>query len=286
MLRMVPLPLMGEEQPTPFIAAKGRLCHNSAMAALPPSRLRQLAESLRTAANQRAQLNWYEPPSGAPKPKLRLLAGELAHLGEPLRRALRPPITVTPAASPTLVLLLPGFATNARRMRPMALALERAGHTVKRWGLGYNLGPSEENFVALAQRVTQIHAHHGQPIHLVGWSLGGIFAREVAKQHPECVAQVITLGSPFSHSPYANNAWRAYQLVTGHSVETPPAASVLSEKPPVETVAIWSPRDGVIAPRAACGLPGERDRTRALRCTHMGLCDSPEAILAVLEELH
>lgn len=249
------------------------------------TRLRALGESLRAAYAQRAGLNWYEPPAGTPKPKLRLLLGELAHLGEPIRRRLRPPMQISKAAEPKVVMLLPGFAANAEKMRTMAEALERAGHKAKRWGLGWNLGPSEENFAALSQRLVEIHARYGQKVYLVGWSLGGIFAREMAKLHPECVAKVVTMGSPFSQSPYANNVWRAYQLVTGHSVAEPPIPAVLHEKPPVETVALWSPRDGVIAPRSACGVAGERDRARALRCTHMGFCDSPEAILAVLNEL-
>ena len=249
------------------------------------TRLRSLGESLRAAYAQRAGLNWYEPSKLAPKPKLRLLLGELAHVGEPFRRRLRPPISIAKAAHPRIVMLLPGFASNAEKMRVMAEALERAGHKAKRWGLGWNLGPSEENFAALAQRLVEIHERYGQPVYLVGWSLGGIFGRELAKLHPECVAKVVTMGSPFSQSPYANNVWRAYQLVTGHSVAAPPVRAVLHEKPPVETVALWSPRDGVVAARSARGAPGERDRERALRCTHMGFCDSPEAILAVLDEL-
>ena len=246
---------------------------------------RSVADTLRAAYARRAGLNWYHPPKGAPKPKLRLLLGEIAHVVEPVRRRFRAPLQVAPAAHPRIVLILPGFAANEEKMRFMAQALERAGHKVKRWGLGYNFGPNEENFAAVAQRLVAIHERYGQPVYLVGWSLGGIFAREVAKLHPECVAKVITMGSPFSHSPYANNVWRAYQLVTGHSVEDPPVRAVLHEKPPVETVALWSPRDGAIAPCSARGRAGERDRERALRCTHMGFCDSDEAILAVLDEL-
>jgi pimeloyl-ACP methyl ester carboxylesterase len=133
--------------------------------------------------------------------------------------------------------------------------------------------------------VRQIHQLYGQNVVLVGWSLGGIFARELAKRHPEMVAKVITMGTPFSGSPYANNAWRVYQLVTGHSVEQPPVEAQIAVKPPVETVALWSPRDGVVAPRSACGLPGERDRAVALRCSHIGFASSDEAIAAVAREL-
>ena len=93
------------------------------------------------------------------------------------------------------------------------------------------------------------------------------------------------MGTPFSGSPYANNAWRAYELVTGHSVEQPPVEVEIAVKPPVETVALWSPRDGIVAPRSACGLPGERDRAVALRCSHIGFASSDEAIAAVAREL-
>jgi len=259
------------------------ICHKRAMTEKPriPAPLRKMGEGVRA----RAELAWTEPGPRAPKPKLGLLAGELAFLAEPLRRAMRQPIKIAPAATPRVVMLLPGFAASPATMRPMAQTLERAGHLVKSWGQGTNFGPSVENFAALAERIADIHRQHGAKLHLVGWSLGGIFAREVAKTCPQYVAQVITMGSPFSQSPYANNLWRAYQLVAGHSVAAPPAAGVLAQKPPVQTVAMWSPRDGVIAPRSARGLPGERDRARALRCTHMGFCDSPEAILAVLDEL-
>ena len=93
------------------------------------------------------------------------------------------------------------------------------------------------------------------------------------------------MGSPFSGTPYANNAWRIYQLVTGHSVEQPPIEALLSVKPPVETVALWSPRDGIVSPRSACGREGERDRAVALRCTHLGFAWDPQSIAAVLREL-
>jgi pimeloyl-ACP methyl ester carboxylesterase len=170
-------------------------------------------------------------------------------------------------------------------MRFMARQLERAGHEVKRWGLGFNLGPSERNFALLEQRVREIRERYGQDVVLVGWSLGGIFARELAKRCPELIAKVITMGSPFSGMPYDNNAWPIYQLVTGHSVEAPPIEAQLALKPPVETVAFWSPRDGVVSPRSACGRPGERDRALAVRCTHLGFANSPLAIRAVAEEL-
>lgn len=234
---------------------------------------------------RRVELLRHVPPEGAHGPPLKRIWAELASPLEPLRRCFREPLVLPAAQNPRVVMLLPGFGTHPIRMRYMARQLERAGHKVKRWGLGWNLGPSEENFVLLEDRVRRIRERYGQNVVLVGWSLGGIFARELAKRHPEIVAKVITMGTPFSGSVYDNNAWRIYQLVTGHAVDQPPVEAQISVKPPVETVALWSPRDGVISPRNACGRLGERDRAVALRCTHIGFANSPEAIRAVAQEL-
>ena len=93
---------------------------------------------------------------------------------------------------------------------------------------------------------------------LVGWSLGGIYAREVAKLRPELAAKVITLGSPFSGDPRANNVWRLYEWVAGHPVDDPPIKTDLAEKPPVPTLAIWSRRDGIVSVASARGEPGRK----------------------------
>lgn len=225
-------------------------------------------------------------PLAAPAapPPLRLLAGELDVLLEPLRRPFRK-LAIAPATSPRTVMLLPGFATHPVRMRYLARQLERAGHKVKRWGLGFNFGPTEENLAYLEARLEEVHDRYGRDVVLVGWSLGGLFARELAKRRPELVAKVVTMGTPFSGNPRANNAWRIYQFVAGHRVDQPPIETVVAEKPPVETVALWSARDGIVSARSSRGLAGERDRAVALRCTHIGFSYSAEAVHAVLGEL-
>jgi len=234
---------------------------------------------------RRVRLAFDSAPEQARSPTIDLLLGEAAAFVEPVVRRFRQPLELETAERSRIVILLPGFAAHPLRMRYMAEQLEGIGHTVKRWGMGHNFGPTEQNFGLLSRRVEDVRERYGQNVVLVGWSLGGIFAREIAKRHPLLVDKVVTMGSPFSHTPYSNNVWRIYQMVTGHSVSSPPIEARLSEKPPVETVALWSPRDGVIAPRSACGLPGERDRAVALRCTHMGFSNSPEAIRAVAREL-
>lgn len=248
-----------------------------------PSRLPPAGE-LFGAIKARAALVAEAQPSGIHGPPLKHLLGELQFLTRPLKRQVPGPV-IRKSANPRVVMLLPGFATHPVRLRRLARHLEMAGHVVKNWGMGFNLGPSPENFDAVAQRVLELHDRYGEQVVLVGWSLGGIFAREVAKMHPEAIAKVVTMGSPFSGNPKANNVWRIYHLVTGHSVEAPPVVVDMSVKPPVPTVALWSPRDGIVSPRSSCGRPGERDRAVALRCGHMGFAYSDEAIAAVLAEL-
>ncbi len=220
----------------------------------------------------------------ASRPSLRRMLGEFDALIEPLRRPFRKH-EIAEAASKQTVMLLPGFATHPMRMRYLARQLERAGHSAKRWGMGFNWGARPDTMVRLERRLLDLRRRSGQPVVLLGWSLGGIFARELAKRHPAAVAKVITMGSPFSGDPRANNAWRIYQFIAGHRVDAPPIEAVMAEKPPVETVALWSPRDGVVSPRSACGQLHERDRAVALRCTHIGFSYSPDAIFAVLREL-
>lgn len=218
------------------------------------------------------------------KPQLLRLLGEAEVLLEPVRRPRRK-LDIAQTSNPQVAMILPGFATHPMRMRYLARALESAGHTTKRWGLGRNWGPDPERFDAIEERLLQLHARHGKKVVLIGWSLGGLYAREIAKRQPQAVAKVISMGSPFSGSPRANNVWRAYQFITGHSVDAPPIAAELPVKPPVETVALWSANDGVIAPRCAAGRPGERDRAVAVRCTHMGFTYDPQVIATLLAEL-
>ena len=236
---------------------------------------RQFAELAR-----RASLARVPGPQGVSGPPARLLLGEVRSLSRPRYES-----EVPPACNPQPVMLLPGFFSHPRRMRPMHDALARAGHAVEDWGMGFNMGPTPENFAWLMRRVDRMAHRHGAPVTLVGWSLGGLFAREIACRQPERVGRVITMGTPFSGDPRANNAWRAYQFVTGHPVDAPPVERDTAPKPPVPTIALWSPRDGVIHPRSAAGWPQERDRAVALRCTHLGFASSPESIAEVLRQL-
>ncbi len=226
-----------------------------------------------------------EPDSErAPRPKILRMLGELTWFAEPILRLFRR-FDIVESARPAIVLILPGFATHPGKMHYMAKQIERAGHKTKRWGLGWNWGARKSLLDELEERLASVCERYDAKVVVLGWSLGGLYARELAKRRPECIDKVITMGSPFSGSPRANNVWRIYQFVTGHRVDKPPVEANMATKPPVETVAMWSINDGAIHPRSAAGYPSERDRAVALRCTHMGFSYSKEAIHAVLEEL-
>ena len=233
------------------------------------------------AIGRRAALARQPRPEGTGGPALRFLLGELTTWALPGREAHAP----SRALHPQPVMVLPGFGAHPRRMARLMRALSDAGHSPHEWGLGFNFGPTAANFAFLLRRVRALARAHEAPVVLVGWSLGGLFAREIARLEPDCVAKVITMGTPFSGDRRANNAWRAYELVTGHGVDAPPIPGDFAAKPPVPTIALWSPRDGVVQPRAACGRRGERDRAVALRCTHLGFAGAPEVIVEVLRQL-
>jgi pimeloyl-ACP methyl ester carboxylesterase len=165
------------------------------------------------------------------------------------------------------LMVVPGFLATDRTTLGLQRALAAAGYRVAGWGMGLNRGVRPDTLERLAERI----ARHGRgaKVIVVGWSLGGLYAREVAKARPDLVARVVTLGSPFSGDPRANNAWRLYERVAGHPVDGPPIEARTHEKPPVPTLAIWSRRDGIVAPASARGLPGESDAQVQLDCGHM-----------------
>ncbi len=128
----------------------------------------------------------------------------------------------------------------------------------------------------------------GLKVALVGWSLGGLYARLIAHRHPHMVSAVATLGTPFSGDPHANNAWRLYELLSGHKVTNSPFAEDISAKPPVPTMAFWSAQDGVISPENARGLPHESDRQEELAGGHIELATraaNVRRIITVLGEV-
>lgn len=183
------------------------------------------------------------------------------------------------------VITLPGFMASDLAMRQLRSSLRGAGFRAYGWGLGRNRGTTADILDRLDARVDEIIAREGRLPALVGWSLGGLFAREYAKTYPHKVARVVTMGTPFSGSRRANHAWRLYQLVAGHDVDTPPLPLHPAAKPPVPTFALWSASDGIVAASCARGLPHESDHAAEVNCRHISFSFAPAAARAVVQAL-
>jgi pimeloyl-ACP methyl ester carboxylesterase len=180
------------------------------------------------------------------------------------------------------VLVIPGFLCGDQTTFALRRELARAGFRVHGWKQGWNLGACEDTLDKLRERIEGLG--HNRKIVIVGWSLGGLFGREYARYSPDQVRAVITLGSPFSGDPHQNTVWPLYERVAGHRVDNPPLPRI-TDKPPVPHLALWSRRDGLIAPRAARGLEHERDEEVELHCHHMAFGISPHAAKQVVREI-
>lgn len=181
------------------------------------------------------------------------------------------------------VLVIPGFLASDRTTLGLQRALARAGYRVGGWRMGLNKGATLSTIDDIIGRLGEFA--DGRPAILIGWSLGGIYAREVAKRRPDLVRKVVTMGTPFSGNPRANNAWRMYERVAGHPVDDPPIKVRSGAKPPVETIALWSRRDGMVAAASARGLPHQSDRQIEIDASHMGFAVSARAFRQILDVL-
>lgn len=225
-----------------------------------------------------ATLNPHAPPP------LRLLWRELLVFWHWLRSRFA---TLSPAAAASgqPVMILPGFLAGDWSTRSLRADLSHEGYTPYGWGLGFNRGATSDIVARIDGQVDAIIAATGRIPALIGWSLGGIYAREYAKHHPDKVARVITLGSPFSGSRRANRAWRLYHLVARHPVDSPPIEFHPAPKPSMPTFALWSAKDGVVAIPSARGEPHESDRQVEVDCGHMGFAFAPTSVAAIVQAL-
>jgi pimeloyl-ACP methyl ester carboxylesterase len=179
-------------------------------------------------------------------------------------------------------LVIPGFIATDRTTMELRRAVAEAGFRVHPWRQGWNKGATQDLMERLRHSLDLVGDE--RPVLLIGWSLGGVFARELARAVPERVRAVATLGSPFSGDPRLNNVWRLYERIAGHPVDQPPVPRVF-DKPPVPTLAIWSRRDGIVAPRAARGLAEESDKAVEITSSHMGFGVSRRGTRAAVREI-
>ncbi len=194
-----------------------------------------------------------------------LSAGSLA-AGAPLLR-------YAPRGEPHPVLVLPGLLASDVSTRLLRGWLRRLGYPVVGWALGRNRGPSKEMDTELPLLVDRLAGQHGTSVSIIGWSLGGIFARTLARKAPRQVRQVVSLGSPIaSAQPWATG--------TGG----PPRGS-LARPLPVPSTAVYSRWDGVVDWRACRQKSGPTSENVAVRSSHLGMGHDPAVLWVVADRL-
>lgn len=183
------------------------------------------------------------------------------------------------------VLVFPGILSSDNNTALLRRTLDRTGYRAFTSELGFITGITPATMARAVGRLAEVAEAEQRKVALVGWSLGGLYARVLAQRHPDLVELVMTLGTPFSGDRRANNAWRLYEAINGHKVDAPPLPDDSAIKPPVPTIALWSRKDGVIAPAAARGLPHERDAAIEVPFHHFALASTRPAIARVVTEL-
>ncbi|MDE2149757.1 MAG: alpha/beta fold hydrolase [Gammaproteobacteria bacterium] len=228
-----------------------------------------------------------EPLPSIPPPPLPLLLGELRALAEAPWFTLRTlSLAGLPRGDGHPVLVIPGFLAGDAETWPLRRALSRLGYTVHGWGCGRNLGMRPEMKQKLANRLTRLAGRNGR-VSLIGWSLGGVFARELARKAPQQVRRVFTLGSPINGNPAANNLHTLFALINRQRPprEEPQAFRRRAAPPPVPCVAIYSRSDGIVAWRCCREDAAAHTENVEISGSHFGLVVNTQALHALAVRL-
>lgn len=185
------------------------------------------------------------------------------------------------------VLALPGFLASDLSMAPMRRYLSELGYDSYGWEMGRNIGGVSRMRAALRDRLAEIHDATRRKVSIVGWSLGGVYARHLALQAPELVRYVITLGSPFANDVTATNATRLYEALSGERVTADPELrKVIAGDLPVPTTSIYSRADGIVNWRTCLLRPSDTaENIEVHLASHVGLGVNPAALWAVADRL-
>jgi len=179
------------------------------------------------------------------------------------------------------VLVIPGWLAGDISTRTLRWFLRGRGYHVHGWRLGRNVGATETIVEGLGKRFHALRARHRRRLSIVGWSLGGIYARELARRFPDDVRQVITLGSPFA-DPSATIPARLYRALLGGPRDGRPR---LADPLPVPATSIYSRSDGVVAWRSCLDTPGPQRENIEVWSSHCGLGHHPAALLVIADRL-
>lgn len=211
----------------------------------------------------------YRPPS------TRQRLNELFVAREPARLlGSFPQLVRTARGDNRAMMLAPGFSANDISLLPLKRFLKSRGHNTFGWGLGTNRGDVQGMIEPVKKRVRQLAESSGRPVNLVGWSLGGVFVREVARDLPEIVERVATFGTPL-FGPRATAASSAFGDVAIEEIER-----MIDERSlipiTVPVLAVHTRRDGVVDWRSCIDDHTPGVRNVELTSSHIGLGLDPE----------
>jgi len=223
------------------------------------------------------------------------IPGPPSKLLELLELRVVPELATTLAALPLLqlaprgdghpVLVLPGLVATDGSTQLLRAFLADRGYAVQGWGLGRNVGLVRGLEAKMVERVRSLHASGGRAVSLVGVSLGGLYARELAARLPRAVRSVISLGAPVRGHPKDTNVWRLYEMTSGRSVED--ARIRRPRVPPdhVPTTSIYSRSDGLVAWQACVEAPAAQRECIEVVGSHCGLGVNAAALHAIADRL-
>ena len=188
------------------------------------------------------------------------------------------------------VLVIPGFLAGPFSTQLLRNILRRLGYRVYDWGLGYNVGYRTSMKEKLPARLHHIRQRaDGRKVSIIGWSAGGIYARELARAFPDDVRSVITLGSPFRGNHQASTAWRVWRLVNrgADATEAVSEAALIRRAQPlsVPTTCIYSKSDGIVAWQCCTSLPAPKTENVEVRSSHLGYGHNVETLSVIADRL-
>ncbi len=191
------------------------------------------------------------------------------------------------------VFVLPGFMASSRSTIPLRLFLRSRGYATYDWGQGRNYGRGLDLRKGVTRdtnsyrEIVRLQEKYGKKVSLIGWSLGGVYARELARLAPESVRSVITLGSPFTENPRANNITPLFERVSHRRIQDfdKRLLEKATEPPPVPTTSIYSRTDGIVA--WECCLERLKDETENIEvaASHTGLGLNPLVLWVIADRL-
>jgi pimeloyl-ACP methyl ester carboxylesterase len=200
--------------------------------------------------------------------------------------AMLPALASAPRGDGHPVLVLPGWLATDASTRPLRWFLRDRGYRAHAWRLGRNLGPRPEVVSGLGARFLGLQEQSGEKLSVIGWSLGGIYARELARRFPERVRQVITLASPFRDPEASSVAWLARRRGAALQSREFEARRVQLAAPlPVPSTALYSRTDGVVAWRSCLEDDGPTSQSIEVRSSHCGMGHHPSALAIIADRL-